>query len=205
MIYEVRTYRLKPHGVPEFMQRFEEGYEHRRKFSEIVGIFHTEIGPLNQVIHIWPYADAGERERIRAESMKGPHWPPKVAHLQIEMLSEIYTPFPFSPTMATGALGPVYEWRSYAIEPGRMADVIDNWSAAIGERAKLSPLAVAMHTETGPLNRFVHVWPYASLQQRSEIRAKAVEMGIWPPQGGAGALAAQENKILLPASFSPMQ
>ena len=205
MIYEVRTYRLKPRAVPEFMQRFEEGYEHRKKYSEIVGMFYTEVGPLNQVIHIWPYENAGERERIRAESMKDPNWPPKVAHLQVEMLSEIYVPFPFSPTMNVGKLGPIYEWRSYMIEPGRMPDTIKSWSAAIEARTKLSPLAIAMHTESGPLNRFVHLWAYESMQKRDETRAKAMEMGIWPPKGGGDELVTQDNKILLPASFSPMQ
>ena len=34
MIYEVRTYDLKPHSLPEVEKRFAEGYEHRKKLSQ---------------------------------------------------------------------------------------------------------------------------------------------------------------------------
>ena len=37
------------------------------------------------------------------------------------------------------------------------------------------------------------------------IRAKAREMGVWPPPGGGDTLLTQMNKILMPSSFSPLQ
>ena len=58
MIYEIRTYDLRPGSVPEVIKRFGEGYEHRTKYSELAAFWYTEIGPLNQIIHIWPYEDA---------------------------------------------------------------------------------------------------------------------------------------------------
>ena len=70
MIYEVRTYDLKPHMQAEFEKRFGEGYEKRKKHSELFAFFHTEIGPLNQVIHIWPYQDLAEPTAVRAEAVK---------------------------------------------------------------------------------------------------------------------------------------
>jgi len=54
MIYEVRTYDLQPHSIPEVEKRFGEAYEYRKKVSPLAAFFHTEIGPLNQIIHIWP-------------------------------------------------------------------------------------------------------------------------------------------------------
>jgi hypothetical protein len=83
--------------------------------------------------------------------------------------------------------------------------VISNWSAAVPERAKRSPLAMAMHTDLGPLNRFVHIWPYKDLNERAAVRGQAAKDGIWPPKGGEGTLMVQENKICIPAPFSPMQ
>lgn len=206
MIYEARTYRLKPHTTPEFIKVFGESYKTRKKVSELSGFFYSEIGPLNQVIHIWPYEDAGDRERVRAEAAKDPNWPPPVAHTQDRMVSEIYTPWPITPTMATGKLGPIYEWREYTLRAGGMGDMMKSWDTAIEQRMELSTLAIAMQTENGELNKFVHIWAYESLEHRSEVRAKAVESGIWPPKGApAGTLLKQENKILLPAPFSPMQ
>lgn len=206
MIYEVRTYRLKPHTVPKFIEGFSAAYEHRKKHSELSAFFYSEIGPLNQVIHIWPYENAAERERIRAESVKDGTWPPKVSEYQEHMTSEIFVPIKFTPTMMSGKVGPIFEWRSYMIKPGGMGDMIKSWEAAIEQRTELSPLVIAMQTEGGELNKFVHVWAYESLNHRAEIRAKAVEAGIWPPKGAPpGTLVHQENKILLAAPFSPLQ
>jgi len=51
MIYEMRTYDLVPRTVPEVEKRFGEVYEYRKRYSELAAFWHTEIGPLHQVIH----------------------------------------------------------------------------------------------------------------------------------------------------------
>jgi hypothetical protein len=205
MIYEVRTYRLKPRAVPEVIKRFGESYESRKKLSPLAAFFYTEIGPLNEIIHIWPYKDLDERTKIRAEAAKLNDWPPKISEFQHEMRSEIFVPFPFTPEIKPGKFGPIYEWRSYTLVPGTVGRVIENWGKAIGERQKRSPITIAMHTDLGPLNRFVHIWPYKSLDERQAIRDKAAADKIWPPPGGDGTLFLQENKIVVPAPFSPVQ
>jgi hypothetical protein len=76
MIYEVRTYDLKPRSLPEVEKRFGEAYEKRKKYSELAAFWHTEIGPLNQIVHVWPYKDIDERNKIRAAAVKDKVWPP---------------------------------------------------------------------------------------------------------------------------------
>ncbi len=205
MIYEIRTYGLTAGSLAEVEKRFGEAYEYRKKYSELAAFWHTEIGPLNEIIHVWPYQDLGERARIRAESAKDPNWPPKIAEFIRSMHSEILIPFPFSPLLKPGKLGPIYEMRIYTIKPGTLPDIMKGWEAKLPERLKLSPLAVAGNVDLGEANRFIHIWAYASLDQRAAVRAKARELGVWPPGGGAGRLLTQANKILLPAAFSPMQ
>ena len=65
MIYEMRTYDIKPRSLPEVEKRFGEQYEKRKKYSELAAFWHTEIGPLNQIIHVWGYKDMEERNKIR--------------------------------------------------------------------------------------------------------------------------------------------
>lgn len=205
MIYEVRTYDVKPGALPELLDRVAAAYEHRKKYSELVAFWYSEIGPLNQVVHVWPYESAEERARIRAEAARDPNWPPTIHELLVRMESEIYVPFPFSPRLEPGHLGPVYEMRSYMVRPGVMARIMERWEKALPARTALSPLAAVMHTDAGPLNKYIHIWPYESLEQRAAIRRRAVDEGVWPPPGGADLLVSQANKILLPAAFSPMQ
>jgi len=45
MIHEIRTYDLKPGGVPGFLERTAEKIEQRVAVSPLVGFFFTEIGP----------------------------------------------------------------------------------------------------------------------------------------------------------------
>ena len=207
MIYEVRTYRLQPRGVPEFIDTFGKAYEKRKNLSRLAAFFHTEIGMLNEVIHIWPYKDAGEREKKRARSAEDRKyaWPPKVAHLQQHMQSEVFVPAPFTPTFPRGEKGPIFEWREYMVIPGMIPEVYKSWEKALPKRLEMSKLVMAMHTDAGALNKFVHIWAYESLEHRAEVRSAAVAEGIWPPKSRVETLQMQTNKIVLAAPFSPLK
>ena len=205
MIYEIRTYRITPGSLAEVEKRYGEAYEHRKKYSELTAFLHTEIGPLNEIIHIWGYRDLAERARIRGEAAKDGNWPPKIAEFIETMRSEIVTPFPFVPEVQPGTIGPFFEIRYYTLKSGMLPATAKGWEGAIAERMKLSPVVLAGGVELGTANGFVHIWAYNSLDQRAEIRAKAIKDGIWPPPGGKDNLATQESMILMPSSFSPLQ
>jgi len=181
MIYEVRTYDLKPRTQEEFEKRFGEAYEKRKKHSELFAFWHTEVGPLNQVIHVWPYQDLAERDRIRAEAQKDGTWPPKTGEFILAQRSDIYIPFPMSPQTKPGKLGPYYEMRIYTLEGGGLPKIAMAWEKALPERLKISPLAAVWYSELGGLNKFMHIWPYPSLDARNDIRKKAQATGVWPP------------------------
>ncbi len=204
MIYEVRTYTLKPGGVPQFEQNFGEALPHREKYSKLGAFWHTDIGPLNQVIHVWPYENLGERSKIRAEAANDANWPPASDGLILNMESEIFTPAEFMrPLGGDQALGNIYEMRIYTYQPGTMGEVLKRWTAAIPHREEYSPLAAGMSSELGGLNKWMHVWPYKDLEERNNIRTEASANPHWPPPTRE-FLVRQENKICVPASFSPM-
>ena len=205
MIYEIRTYQLNPGTVAEFEKRFGGSYEYRKKYSELIGFFHTEIGPLNEVVHIWPYRDLAERTRIRAEAAKDPNWPPQIREFIRSMRSEIVVPFSFVPEVRPGRVGPIFELRYYTLKPGALPDVAKGWESKLPERMKLSPMVLAGGVEFGHANGFVHIWAYSSLDQRTKVREEARQKGVWPPPGGDERLIPQDNKILLPAALSPLE
>lgn len=203
MMYEFRTYRVAPRTVVEVERIFAAAYEHRKKYSELTASWHTEIGPLNEIVQVWAYQDLAERARIRAEAAKDPHWPPKIRDYVVSTRSQIVVPFPFLPDVRPGKVGPLFELRYYTYKLGAMPQVRNNWEAALPARLRLSPLVVAGPVELGQADGFIHVWAYESLDQRMKVRAEAIAAGIWPPAGGEDLLT-QENKVLLPAAFSPL-
>ena len=83
MIYEVRTYQVKPRSLPEVLKRFGDAYPKRSELSKLFAFWYTEIGSLNQIIHIWPYKDLNERVQIRAEAIKRGICPPKIAEFMV--------------------------------------------------------------------------------------------------------------------------
>ncbi len=212
MIYEVRTYDIKPKSLGEVEKRFGEAYEFRKTLSPLAAFWHTEIGPLNQIIHVWPYKDLAERERIRAEAVASGNWPPKIGEFIVNMRSEIFVPFKFSPEIKPGKMGPYFEMRTYTFAPGELGKIQKVWEKALPERLKISPLVGIWYSELGGLNRFTHIWAYPSLNARNETREKASATGAWPPSAYAkrenlpdALLVAQENKIVMPSAFSPLQ
>jgi hypothetical protein len=206
MIIEVRTYQLKPGSVAEVEKRFGEGLPARTKLSPLAAFWHTEVGPLNEITHVWTYDSLEQRTAIRAEAVKLGVWPPKTSEFIVSMQSEIFIPAPFSPALEPREVGPLFEIRSYTLAPGGVPGMIERWATKIDERVKLSPLVGAWYSEFGGLNKWVHIWAYKDAAERQRIRAEAIARGVWPPGGGAaGLVLKQENKLVMPASFSPLR
>ena len=201
MIIEMRTYRLKPGSVPEAEKRFAEGLKERVRVSPLGAFFHTEVGPLNRIIHCWPYEDLAHRAKVRAEKIPG--WPPKIQEFIEEMESKIIIPAPFSPKLEPRKLGNLYEIRTYTMVQGATPTVVEKWAERIEGRLKYSPLAFCGHTELGPLNQWIHVWAYKDAAERFSIRDKAREGGAWPP-ATRGQFVQQENMFVVPSAFSPL-
>ena len=208
MIYEVRTYDLKVRSLPEVINRFGKNIENRTKLSPLVAFWYTEIGPLNQIIHVWQYEDVAERSKVRAKAAKEDWWPPKIGEFITKQTVEIYMPWDNSPLLTPGNHGPFYEMRSYLIQPGLMQQAKTRWATKLEQRTKRSPVSVIMEGDIGTASKLVHIWPYNSLDERLEIRTKATEDGVWPPDGRPEdtlEVVTQENKIMLAAPFSPMK
>jgi hypothetical protein len=204
-IIEMRTYRLKPGSTPEATKRFGEAVEAsgRSKVSPLGAFFHTEVGPLNRIIHCWPYESLDDRDKKRGAAMKLQGWPPKISEFIEEMESKIINLAPFSPTLGDRRLGDLYEIRTYTMLPGALPTVTEKWAERIEGRTKLSPLAFAGSTELGGLNQWIHVWAYKDAAERFKTRAEAQKTGAWPP-ATRGQFTRQENMFVIPAPFSPL-
>lgn len=102
MIYEMRTYRMKVGAVPAYLKLVaDEGIEVQKDhLGQLVGYFSSEIGPLNEIVHVWAYADLADRSERRARLAADPRWQeflPKIQALIDTMDSKILLPTAFSP------------------------------------------------------------------------------------------------------------
>jgi hypothetical protein len=209
MIYEVRTYTLRPGSVAAFEERYAKRLLLREQHSKLGAFWHTEVGPLNQVIHVYPYDDLQQRTAVRDALANDTARAqiPSGREFVVAQEAEIMVPAPFMHPLGSRnyGTGNVYEMRTYTYAPGDIPKVLEAWAKAIPDREKFSPLAACWTSELGGLNKFVHTWVYKDLNERARVREEArTGGGQWPPQAGVRPIR-QENKLLMPASFSPVR
>ncbi len=207
MIYEMRRYILQPGKVGEWEKSFGEAYEVRGKYSQLGGLWHTEIGPLNEVIHIWPYENLQHRAEVRAQASKDASgkWPPSASqHLLVSQETDILSPVK-GMTDWTGPQqwGTVYEMRQYTYAPGDLGKVAPAFGEAIAGRAAIYPVAGVFTSQLGNLNRLIQLFPFKDWNHRDEVREEFLKTKVWPPHTEARPVA-QLVRHLLPADCSPL-
>ena len=76
MIYDFRMYTFKPGKIPEYMAAVKEfAIPIRAKYGiKLAGWYYSDIGELNQVVHIWGYRDHAHMEEAKAQVANDPDW-----------------------------------------------------------------------------------------------------------------------------------
>lgn len=76
MLFDVRTYTCRPGTLNEHLALYKaRGLgPQTRHLGRPFAYWITETGNVNQYVHIWQYADAGDRERRRAAMWADPEW-----------------------------------------------------------------------------------------------------------------------------------
>src|SRR5205085_7616252 len=102
VIVEERIYTLQIGAVPEYLRLYEEeGLAiQTRILPRMIGYFSTEIGELNQIVHMWAYESLDERTERRAELNADEGWKAyveKIRPLLVTMENKLLIPAPFSP------------------------------------------------------------------------------------------------------------
>jgi hypothetical protein len=118
------------------------------------GFWHTEFGPLNQVVHVYPYDDLQHRTRVRTAMAQDAERTAMAQDAERNAMpgggefiaaqeAEIVIPAPFMRELGSRnyGTGNVYEMRTYTYAPGDIPKVLDAWGKAIEAREKFSPLA----------------------------------------------------------------
>ncbi len=81
LIIDLRTYTIRPRGMPEYLKLFEELALpiQLRHIGPPLGYYTAEIGALNQVVHLWGFDSLADMESRRAARNADPGWPTYLA------------------------------------------------------------------------------------------------------------------------------
>ena len=212
MIYELRTYTVKPGTTGEMVKAASTVSREIRgnDYGKLEGYWWTDIGALNQVMHLWSYGDFNERARLRKELAANPRWHneytpliyPLLVRQDIRLLNAIRAP------VAPASSGNIYELRNYrARTGGAVRQWLDAFTAALPAREKYSKIVGLWQTEAAQPNEVCHIWAYPSLNARTEARAAALEDPVWQEFLGKGSPLLEEmhSTIMLAAPHSPLK
>ena len=211
MIYELRTYTLKQGTLPDVVKAASTVSLDIRKdnYGKLEGYWQTEIGPLNQVMHLWSYRDLNQRAQLRAELGKNPRWGaeyiplirPNLLRQDIRLLNAVRAP------KAPERTPNIYEFRNYRAKPGVVPQWLQLFTKALDVREKYSKIVALFATEAPQVNEVCHIWAYPDLNTRAEVRAASARDPGWQEflKAGAGLLEEMHSTVMLPAPHSPLK
>jgi len=106
VIVEHRTYTIKALRTGDFLKLYERAALplQLKYLGHMIGFYVSEIGPLNEVVHLWGFASLAERERRRALMEADPGWAVYRQALQeldvvVEQSTKMLRSTSFSPTV----------------------------------------------------------------------------------------------------------
>jgi hypothetical protein len=211
MIHELRTYTVKQGSLPEVIKNSSAVSRPIRKddYGKLEGYWSSDIGPLNQVMHLWRFSDLNERARLRAQLAENPRWTaeyvplirPHLVRQDVRLLNPVVGP------IAPASAPNVYEFRNYRTRPGMVRQWVDLIMKILPLREKYSKMVGLWITEAGQPNEACHIWAYKDLNHRAQVRAAAVADPEWQAflAESAPLLEEMHSTILLPAPHSPLE
>lgn len=172
--------------------------------GRVLGQWHSEIGELGVVLILRSFATQDEwaTERRRANLSVNPF---NGDGLLRAVQQESYQGFDFLPAVEPRAYGGLYEFRTYWLKPGGLLPTLAAWQAALQPAKEYTEhLVINMVALDGP-PRITHIWGFASIQQRFDLRAKHYAAGLWPPQGAPEQIDHATSMIALAGEHSPLR
>ena len=211
MLHELRTYTARPGAIPDVLKANEEVGRKVRgdDYGVLEGYWYTEMGPLNQVMHLWRFDSFEERARLRGELGKLDGWTKEYVPRLRPLLVKQETRFlnPTRDIAAPDSEGNFYEFRNYRVKPGAGKAWMDLFLDVMPTREKYSKNVGAWITEGPNPNEVCHMWAYKSLEERAKARDGIAAEDAWKEFTSAGREYLEEmtSTMLIPASFSPLR
>jgi hypothetical protein len=104
MLCEIRTYTFTPLRGSDWLALYKsEGLPLQQEFlGELIGFFTTEIGDINEIVHIWAYTGLDDRLARRDRMAADSRWQEfgrkvKALDVLVKMETRIMRPTDFSP------------------------------------------------------------------------------------------------------------
>jgi len=204
-VYELRTYSLVPQKVGEFMKLSNEKFHLRTQHSVLLGYWTTELGGLNQVVHLWEYGSLSERAGVRAKLGGDPEWQaeyfqkilPWLQHQDNITLSRMANVSEVDMTKPSGGGYELWQLDMTSL-PGQWSPLVLQAVNAL-ENSQRQVCGV-YKSELGDMNSVVLIWRHNNIDQVQQLKLDLFNS----KEGGDlwSHVKSSKSKFLAPTQFS---
>ncbi|KAH6559726.1 hypothetical protein BASA50_004980 [Batrachochytrium salamandrivorans] len=215
-VHELQVHNVKPEAIEDYTALICEHYPRISKDQgievKLFGSWTTEIGELDQAIHIWEYNHYPgyiQTKGILAKDELHQAFQRKLRPMLRSRENQMMLEFAFWSSAAASKASTfddssIYELRTYLLKPGRMLEWEQQWRRGLEARSKFVQPVGAWFSQLGHLNYVHHMWAYPDLQVRKEMREKAWEVEGWSQtvHKTVGLINHMQARIVTPMPFS---
>jgi len=202
-VYELRTYNLVAKEFGQFLSLSKDKFHLRTSHSVLLGYWTTELGGLNQVVHLWQYDSYAHRAGVRARLGRDQEWQSEYFQKILPWLqhqNNLTLTSMIEPVVNTGE-GGTYELWQFCV-PGDN----QNWNASLLDLTSSlqddgTTLCGAFSSVFGPMGSTVLIWRHQDLD-----KAPALQQQLLHSEKGKQLfknVISKNSKILAPTIFSP--
>ena len=182
-IVDLRIYTMRPGGIPEFLRLARSIVlpVQLRHIGPPIAYYVTDIGPQEEVIHLWGYDSLGDMQTRREARNLDPDWPQYaqesagLIEAQVTTLvNRVALSMP-AEAVAASANKPLVEMRTTTVRRGSMAQMLalfQQQALPLQLRHIGAPLGLYV-SDIGHINQLIQLWGfdnYADMEARRALR-----------------------------------
>ena len=217
MIYDVRSYDLRPGALPAYRDAVREvALPVRQRYGiALAGWFSADVGPPGRVVHIWAFRDWQHLEQGKRQFRQDPQWTEEYLPRVLPLIERQHCEVMLAADFWERRLGragthaaEIYEVCTDELKPGGVPDYlacVREVALPIVERYGVKP-AGWYYTEIGTLNRVLHIWAYRDWAHLRESRRQSRSEPRWLDEHLPRVrerVVAQHCQLMHAADFSP--
>ena len=212
MINELRMYTTRPGKMKDVVNASATVAQKIRggdSYGKLIGHWWSEIGKMNQYVHMWEYKDPEEMRRLRSELAAKEDWKNKFVPLVGPniLTQEIRLLRPLTEIKKPVNSSNIYELKIIKLNIGQSAkwakkfleivDLIENSSMNIG----------IWNTELQDPNEIISLWSHPNLENMSKYWYELESNKDWNDFNNyqQNSVKSEENIILKSSICSPLQ
>lgn len=212
MIYELRMYTTKPGKMKHVVNSSATVAQKIRNgdtYGKLIGHWWSQIGKMNQYVHMWEYQNVDEMRRLRSELSSRDDWKkefvplvgPYILSQEIRLLRSL------SDLKKPSNINNFYELKIINLNIGKVGQWITGFNNLVNKIENESLNIGVWQTELSNPNEIVSIWSHSSVERMQMFWEKLENNSLWKKfmDFQESSVKEEQTIILRPSSCSPLQ